>query len=480
MKLQKSVGEVLKKIKELGGKAKVKELEKFFDHAQIMRSLLFLENEKILEKVERVKKFYYLEEEGKKYLDKGLPERNLINSLRHGKKPIGELKIENLDIAIANCVKKGLVRILKESGKAFIEITEKGRKYLDRKMEEEVELMAVSKGEAKNLKILESLIKRKIVNFREEKEVLVEIIKDVDFAIEESVSELSPAIIKNWRDYKFREYDVEAPVEIIYPGKKHFYKNFLDNVKGKLLSLGFKEMKSPIIELEFWNFDALFQAQDHAAREIHDKFEIQGPEFGDIPNKWAKKVGEMHEKGFRDSIGWGYRWSPKKASKLMLRSQNTATSIRALATLKEVPLKVFTIDRVFRPDTIDKKHFIEFYQMEGIVKDKNLNFRHLLGYLKIFGEEIAEAEKLKFVPGYFPFTEPSVELMCYKKGIGWIEVGGAGIFRPEVLIPFDIRERVLAWGMGIDRLAMLKFGIDDIRDLVFPRDLNKLRQGILV
>ncbi|MCD6403759.1 MAG: phenylalanine--tRNA ligase subunit alpha, partial [Nanoarchaeota archaeon] len=152
----------------------------------------------------------------------------------------------------------------------------------------------------------------------------------------------------------------------------------------------------------------------------------------------------------------------------------TALSARTLAGDVEIPGKYFAIARVFRPDVVDRTHLPEFNQVEGIVLGEGLSFKHLLGMLKLFAEEIAGTKRFRFDTGYFPFTEPSVELVGYKKGFGWVELGGAGVFRPEVTKPFGIDVPVLAWGLGIDRLFMMKYKIDDIRKL-FSYDLEWLR-----
>jgi phenylalanyl-tRNA synthetase alpha chain len=128
---------------------------------------------------------------------------------------------------------------------------------------------------------------------------------------------------------------------------------------------------------------------------------------------------------------------------------------------------------------VDKTHLTEFNQVEGIVIDKDLTLQDLLGVLKKFALEMAEADKVKFKPDYFPFTEPSVELSAYKEGYGWIEFGGSGIFRPEVTVPLGIKEPVIAWGLGIDRLFMMRAGIEEI-SYIFSRDLDWIRRKAVV
>ena len=225
-----------------------------------------------------------------------------------------------------------------------------------------------------------------------------------------------------------------------------------------------------------WNFDVLFQPQDHPAREIHDSYQIKNPRYGFLKDKrLVEKVKKTHEYGWiTGSKGWGYRWDADIARRLVMRSQTTAVSARFLSKHKKPPIKMFCVSRVFRPDVLDAKHAMEFYHCEGIVVDENLTFKHLLGMLS----EIVKAldiGKVEFKPGYFPFTEPSVEAFVYHPKIGWMEAAGEGLFRPEVTRPLGVKYPVLAWGIGVDRLAMVKLGVDDIREL-HSRRLDFLRE----
>src|SRR3989344_9354387 len=223
-------------------------------------------------------------------------------------------------------------------------------------------------------------------------------------------------------------------------GKKHFYLQFIRNLKEQLVSLGFQEAEGPFTELEFWNMDALFMPQDHPARDIHDVFHLDLGN-GDLPPiKIVNSVTAAHEKGVAGSKGWGYSWSPEMASRIVLRSQTTTVSARMLSSGIKPPLKIFCIRKVFRPDAIDWKHFIEFNQCEGIVVDENMSFRELLGYLRTFAVDIfgANPSDVMFAPSYFPFVEPAVEMVVRING-KWTEVGGAGIFRPEMTLPLGCK-----------------------------------------
>jgi phenylalanyl-tRNA synthetase alpha chain len=254
-------------------------------------------------------------------------------------------------------------------------------------------------------------------------------------------------------------------------------------VEKKLINLGFKEMTGTNVETSFFNFDALYTPQDHPAREIMDIYFVKSPKYGTIgakPNV-LRNVKLTHENGWKtDSTGWRYKYSVQEARRLVLRGHGTCLSARTLADKNlQIPGRYFSIARCYRPDVLDQTHLTEFNQVEGIVVDENLNLRDLLGILITFAKEIAEAKRVRLKPDYYPFTEPSVELSAYKEGLGWIEFGGSGIFRPEVTMPLGIKVPVIAWGLGIDRLFMIKAKIDDIREL-FSHDLQWLRTKELV
>jgi phenylalanyl-tRNA synthetase alpha chain len=206
---------------------------------------------------------------------------------------------------------------------------------------------------------------------------------------------------------------------------------------------------------------------------------VKSPKYGSLGayRSVLENVKKTHEDGWKTgSTGWRYKYSKQEAERLILRGHGTCLSARTLLSKNlEIPGRYFSIARCYRPEVLDKMHLTEFNQVEGIVVEENLTLRDLLGILKEFAVEIAGADEIKFKPDYFPFTEPSVELSAYKKGYGWIEFGGSGIFRPEVTIPLGIKVPVLAWGLGIDRLFMMRAKIDDIRQ-IFSHDLDWIRK----
>jgi phenylalanyl-tRNA synthetase alpha chain len=280
-----------------------------------------------------------------------------------------------------------------------------------------------------------------------------------------------------WKNSSFRRYQVDIPPSRIHIGRFHPYALFLDSVRNKLQAMGFREMKGSFAENEFWNNDALFMPQFHPARDIHDGYYLEdGVEVEPPEKSVADRVRAAHENGGdTGGRGWEYSFQWNRSLKAVMRSQGTALSARTLGSDPDIPGKYFGIAKCFRYDQVDATHLPEFYQVEGIVLGEDINIRHLLGLLKLFAMEIAGAQEFKFVPAYFPFTEPSVELHVKHPVLGWMEMGGAGLFRREVCGPLGIHVPVIAWGLGLDRMALLALGLSDIRDLLSP-DLGRLRE----
>lgn len=412
---------------------------------------------------------YLLTKEGKEYLEKGTPEKRLVEILKNREKismkEIENFLKENSWIAI-NWAKKfdwielkdGLI-YLKNLPKTF---------EIDEALKNLVENKEIEKD------VLEILLKRKLIV--EDKE---DVTRKAHKQIKEGIKVLTHELIASglWRNVNFPKYNVSIVGRKEHYGKRHPYIKFLMKIREKLVSLGFKEMSSPTIELEFWNFDALYQPQDHPSRDWTQTYSLKFPKEGKLPeSSLVKRVKETHENGWiTGSTGWKYNWDPLKAAKLIPRAHATCCSARTLANNPEIPGKYFAIKRCFRPDVIDATHGVEFNQCEGIVIDKDLSFRDMIGILKTLTKEIAGIEEIRIKPDYYPFTEPSIELLAKHPKLGWIELAGAGIFREEVTVPLGVKDVVLAWGIGIDRLAMITLGINDIREL-FTRNLNWLRE----
>lgn len=241
------------------------------------------------------------------------------------------------------------------------------------------------------------------------------------------------------------------------------------------------------VESSFWNFDSLFQPQQHPARDAHDTFFISDPSTTSLMNEeYVNKVADIHSHGGFGSQGYGYNWKTEEAAKNLLRTHTTAVSARMLyqlANQKEfTPQKYFSIDRVFRNETLDATHLAEFHQIEGVIVDYGLTLGDLIGVLYQFFKKLG-IEKLRFKPAYNPYTEPSMEIFSYHAGLGkWVEIGNSGIFRPEMLLPMGLPEnvRAIAWGLSLERPTMIKYGIDNIRDLVGHKvDLKMVKENSL-
>jgi phenylalanyl-tRNA synthetase alpha chain len=283
-----------------------------------------------------------------------------------------------------------------------------------------------------------------------------------------------------WKNGKFRAYNVKVPPSRLLAGRSNAYVQFLEHTKDKLVSLGFEEFDGPLVETEFWNCDALFMPQFHSARDIHDVYHIAEPkEAGAIDEPWLSNIAAAHENGGKTgSRGWNYAFDRTMTRRLILRSQGTVMSAKTLPHAK-IPGKYFGILRCFRYDKVDATHLSDFYQTEGIVLGEDVNLRTLLGMLEMFAVEVAGAKEIKYVPGYFPFTEPSIEVHIKHPQLGWFELGGSGIFRPEVTESLGVKVPVAAWGIGIDRMALMALGLNDLREL-FSYDIEnvRMRRGV--
>jgi len=414
-----------------------------------------------------VKPQYGLTEEGMAYAGKGLPERQLFESF-DDRIAMQELQRHPLaKIGIGWMRKKGWIAIrdgiVEKTGDAPVGPDE--RAFQD---------------PGQGSEGVRDLIKRGLVR---EDEVISHTIsitpagkalysRGLDLREEVGTLTRDQIITGAWKDLFLRRYSVETPPRKIHAGKIHPYRRLLDEMRRVLLDMGFTELYGGIVQSSFWNFDALFQPQDHPAREMQDTFFLD--ECWPMPAGF-ERIRDMHEHGGEtSSTGWGGVWSTAKAEQCVLRTHTTCLTIRHLAEHPKPPVKAFCIGRVYRREAIDPTHLPEFEQLEGIVMDEGVSFRHLLGYLKEFYARMG-FEKIRFRPGYFPYTEPSVEPEVWVDGLGWVELGGAGIFREEVTAPFGIEHPVLAWGLGVSRVAMLKMGLKDLR-MLYRSDIEWIRR----
>ncbi len=460
------------------------------DEVSLTRALKFLEAKKVLDLSTEKKESVELGVNGIYYKKNHLPERVLLTTIESKNhvtleeaKKISKLSENEFKVSLGILKGKNLISLANGKISLAASKTEHTKKFL------EEQILELLPSEKENIPIellptLDSLRKRKEII--EIKQITILSIQLTNLGKEiagkeiklDLIEEVTSEVIRDWKPGKrFRKYDIHASVPKIYGGKKHFVNQSIEYGKQIWFDLGFKEMSGNLTTSSFWNFDALFQPQDHPSRDMHDTFFIKEIREKLPDNEIVKKIKQSHESGLDKSLGLQYNWKEEEAEKLLLRTHTTCLTAKTLASLKksDIPSKFFAIGKVFRNETIDWKHGFEFNQTEGIVVDRNLNLRHLLGYLKEFYKKMG-FEKVRFTPSFFPYTEPSVEISVWNnEKNSWIEFGGAGILRPEVTIPL-LGEKlpVLAWGQGFDRIIMDYYKIRDLREL-YANDINKLR-----
>jgi phenylalanyl-tRNA synthetase alpha chain len=418
-----------------------------------------------------VKEFSFTDE-GKAYAAKGLPETQLLRFILPGAQLADLQKHEAFKIGFGQLRKKGLVKV---EGTA---VTRTAGASTDA---DEAALKNPSASDPKT----KELLRRGILQESETVKNIIAITpeglarakKGLDLREETGTLTREQILSGSWKTANLRRYDVSRLPKKSYPGKIHPYQRIIAEMREILLEMGFEELYGDIVQQSFWNFDALFQPQDHPAREMQDTFYLR--ETLPLPEDY-EKVKAMHLSGGEtSSTGWGGVWKEEKAEQCVLRTHTTCLSIQHLAQNKKPPVKAFAVGRVYRRETIDTTHLAEFEQLEGIVMDENVSFANLLGILREFYNRMG-FESVRFKPSYYPYTEPSLDAEVYIDGIGWIEMGGAGVFREEVTAPIGIRYPVLAWGLGVSRIAMLRLGLKDLRllhksDVAFLRETPSLR-----
>ncbi|NLD56758.1 MAG: phenylalanine--tRNA ligase subunit alpha [Methanomicrobiales archaeon] len=420
----------------------------------------------------KVRTEFVYTDEGKEYLGSGLPETQLLAVISAGTTLDDLKKHPAFKIGIGQLRKKGLIKV---------DGTQVAKAAGASTTADEAALKDPKGGGAKT----KELVKRGLI--REEETVRYEIAitpegralvaQGLDLREETGTLSREQIISGEWKNLNLRKYDVTKLPKKAYCGKVHPYQRIIAEMREILLEMGFEELYGGIVQQSYWNFDALFQPQDHPAREMQDTFYLN--ESLPLPQGY-EKVRAMHlSGGDTSSTGWGGAWKEEKAEQCVLRTHTTCLSVQHLAQNRTPPVKAFAVGRVYRRETIDTTHLAEFEQLEGIVMDENVTFGNLLGILREFYHRMGFTS-VRFKPSYYPYTEPSLDAEVYVEGIGWIEMGGAGIFREEVTAPLGITCPVLAWGLGVSRIAMLRLGLKDLRllhksDVAFLRETPMLR-----
>ena len=390
----------------------------------------------------------------------GLPERKLMDLIKDGSKSFEQVR-ETLsgagfNAAIANAKKNGWVKIEKTDSGSTISTKEKPVETPEEKLISLIADKSIPEEQIENKLALKFLLQRPdyvIQNTEKSKTIsLTEKALQIDTSLSDAGA-----------------IDVEADAALVYAARTHPLKDTIDEIREIFVKLGFSEIQGTLTQSSFWNFDALFTPQDHPARELQDTFYIenQKSEKHATPTQ-IKQVSKSH------SQNWHYDWKLSESQKMVLRTHTTCVTIKYLAEQKPDEARIFSLGRVFRNEKVSYKHLVEFNQIEGIVIGNNTTLRDLMGIQKEFYKQLG-LTKIKFWPTFFPYTEPSLQTMVYNEKLGkWIELFGMGIFRPEVTKPLGIDKPVLAWGGGIERIAMLKYELNDVREF-YNNNLNWLR-----
>lgn len=470
---------------------------------EVMRALSWLSTKGVLNVDETATEIIELDENGLKYVKDGLPEIRFLNALE-GEMDVdtlvkrAKLEMGELNICIGTLKKQVAITVTKDaSGKMIFSLTSHGENLkkkdspLDSFLKKSFpiklnDLQDLDLFSCQELLKRKQILKKDVIKTRSisitdvGKELLKTDIKKMNL-----VDSLTPEMIKqgDLNDLKFRRFDVVSGVPTINRGKRHFVNQAINYIKKIWLEMGFEEMTGDYVHTSFWDLDALFMPQDHPARNMQDTFYLKdyktGKQIlsGDLP-EFFKDVKDVHENGAdTGSTGWQMDWSEDEAKEVMLRTHTTVLSAQKIKELNQgdLPKKFFSVGKVFRNEAMDWSHLFEFHQVEGIVIDENVTFRHLIGFLKEFLGKMG-FDKIRIRPHHFPYTEPSVEVDVWnKEREKWVEVLGAGVFRPEVSKTlFGVEVPVLAWGMGMERMISEYFNITDIRDL-YRNDLKQLR-----
>ncbi len=460
---------------------------------EAMNAASWLKEKGLVSIEDEVDVVYSIGDEGLKFLEEGLPEMVLLASVHDGMS-MGELKDgcgmdpKDFSIGLGWLKRKAFIAI--DSGS--VTITDEGRNALDSGSPELEVLYALkeggmtTKGEFTETQVdaLELLRKRGGAVVRDEVVSRMIVPTDAvsglgedDLSERDEVSQLTPELIQSggWKDVSVRRYDIDAMSPALSGGGEHPMTRTIERVRRIFLEMGFTEIEGQFVESAFWNMDVLFIPQDHPARELQDTLYIDGVECPELDSDLMERIAAVHsDGGDTGSRGWGYDWSEDVGRRMLLRTHTTVNTIRRLREDPEPPVRVFSIETVFRREAIDSTHLPEFYQIEGIVMEEGASLGMLVGLLKEFYSRMG-FDNVRIRPGYFPYTEPSLEVEVFYNG-QWMELGGAGIFRPEVTEPVGARHPVLAWGLGLERLAMLEHGLKDIRDL-YMSDIEWLRNA---
>ena len=463
---------------------------------EVQRAAQWLSNKGLAELSKKETETIALETNGLNYKKNGFPEKTLLKILTTGPKTGVECQItitkEELNASIGILKRNRAINIEKKGNDLIFSITKEGNGFLNKETEVDKFIkkdfpLLFNKLKKEEQLIAKELLQRKNILRKDKKTTwfakLTEKGKKLSKKTDSSVKyedKLTSTMLKSgsWKNTKFRSYDVESKVPKINRGRKHFVNESVEYIKSIWLEMGFEEMEGAQVQSAFWDLDSLFVPQDHPARELQDTFYLE--KTAKLPKELLKKIKAVHENGGdTGSKGWETKYSEDIAKQTLLRTHTTVISARTISKLKkeELPKKFFIVGKVFRNEALDWKHLFEFQQVEGIVVDPNGTFAQLKGYLKEFFGKMGYTD-VRIRPAYFPYTEPSAEAEAYNPHRKqWVEMGGCGIFRPEVtktLLGFECP--VLAWGLGMERIISAYHNINDLRE-IYKNDIEQLRNA---
>lgn len=354
-------------------------------------------------------------------------------------------------------------------------------------------LIDVAAGKTSNIpdNVKNDYKKRKLVSENTIKSFIITKGAEFSTTLKKLETDLTSEMLLNgsWKDLKFKDYNFDAKGAPPNAGFQHPLLKVRSEVSSIFIQMGFVEMPTNnYVESSFWNFDALFQPQMHPARDAQDTFFLSVPEKSHkFPMEYLERVKKAHQEGGNGSIGYRYDWKIEEAQKNILRTHTTGVSARMLYKLANQeggfkPVKYFSIDKVFRNETLDATHLAEFHQVEGVIAGVDITLGGLKGIIGEFFAKMGLSD-VQFKPAFNPYTEPSMEIFAYHKGLGkWIEIGNSGMFRREMLDPMNIPQNVNVYGYGLslERPTMIKYGIRNIRELIGPKvDLKMVQDSAL-
>jgi len=427
---------------------------------QIRRGVEWLRQKKLADVSETIKISSSLGKNGLDSLKNGLPERRLVNLVKDGPKTFDEIRSSlqgpDFNAAIANAKKNDWISIEKMETGSKISLKQEPVQTPEELMISTIGEKTISSNPLSMFPALKPLMERPDFIIKHEEKT-------------KTVSLSEPGKKIDLEKLDSGAIDVEAEVPHVHAARIHPLKDTINEIRETFVHLGFSEILGNLSQSSFWNFDALFTPQDHPARELQDTFYLK-----DLNAKQLATPAQIKNVSNAHKNGWRYYWDIQEARKMVLRTHTTCVTIKHLADKKPDEARIFSLGRVFRNEKLSFKHLAEFNQVEGVVVGKHITLRDLMGIQKEFYRKIG-LTKVKFWPTFFPYTEPSLQSMVYNEKLGkWIELFGMGIFRPEVTKPLGITKPVLAWGGGIERIAMLKFGLDDVREF-YNNNLSWLR-----